>query len=75
MALPDPCRPGSALHRQDNAGRDAGSDGTSFTPPLIGQVVVGVEHSGWRVHGGWGGVGQGFAPGFAIGFGGPFFGG
>lgn len=32
MALRDPCRPGSALHRQDNAGRGAGCDGTSFTP-------------------------------------------
>ena len=33
-------------------------------------------HGGWRGHGGWGwgGFGWGFAPGFAVGFGAPYYG-
>lgn len=63
MAVRDPYRPGSALHRQDNAGRGAGSDGTSF-------MVVGKATAV-----GLGGFGWGFAPGCAIGFGTSFYGG
>jgi len=39
MAVREPYRPGSALHRQDNAGLGAGSNGNE-------------SHGGWQSHGG-----------------------
>lgn len=45
------------------------------TTVLPGTAEAGWHGGSWHGHGDWGGLGWGFAPGFAIGFGAPYYGG